>query len=61
MKPSEQNPLRLNVAGLAADAASLSGTWSLTTLERLAASAHAEAPPAAGDEVVWAARGEQRR
>lgn len=61
MKPSEQNPLRLNVAGLAADAASVSGTWSLTTLERLAASAHADAPPAASDEVVWAARGEQRR
>ena len=61
MKPSEQNPLRLNVASLAAEGASLSGAWPLMSLTRLAASAHADAPPAAGDEVGWSARGEQRK
>lgn len=61
MKPSEQNPLRLNVASLAAEGASLSGDWPLMSLTRLAASGHADAPPAAGDEVNWSARGEQRK
>lgn len=60
MKPSEYNPLRLNVAALAAAGGDLSGRWPLASLTRLAASAHADAPVAADDEASWAVRGEHR-
>ena len=60
MSARELDPLRLDVQAFAKDAAELSGHWPLRTFERLAPSTHADAPPAAGDEVVWSARGEQR-
>lgn len=60
MKPREFDPLRLDVAALAEQGASLDGTWPLSSLQRLAASAHNEAPPKGGDVVTWSARGERR-
>lgn len=60
MKPRDFDPLRLDVAALAEQGASLTGSWPLASLRRLAASAHAEAPPDAGDLVTWAVRGERR-
>ena len=61
MKPREFNPLRLDVAAFAEAGAELSGAWPLAALERLAAGVSADAPPAAGDEVSWSARGLCRR
>lgn len=60
MKSHEFDPLRLDVAALAEQGASLHGSWPLSSLKRLAASAHAEALPKASDEVTWSARGERR-
>lgn len=57
MKPREFNPLRLDIAAFAEAGAELSGAWPLAALERLAAGVSADAPPAAGDEVSWSARG----
>ncbi|WP_428419966.1 YceD family protein [Methylibium sp.] len=61
MRRSEHDPLRLNVAVLAAAGGSLAGTWPLASLGRLAAGAHADAPAAACDEVSWSVRGEHRK
>lgn len=61
MKPREFNPLRLDVQAFAEAGAELSGAWPLATLERLAAGASADAPPAARDQVHWSARGTCRR
>lgn len=60
MKPREFDPLRLDVPALAEHGASLSGTWPLRSLARLAASAHADAQPGPGDELAWSVRGERR-
>ncbi len=60
MKPREFDPLRLDVTALAEQGASLNGSWPLASLQRLAASAHAEAPPKADDAVTWSVRGERR-
>ncbi|HKX95630.1 MAG TPA: DUF177 domain-containing protein [Methylibium sp.] len=61
MKPREFNPQRLDVAAFAEAGAELSGAWPLAALERLAAGVSADAPPTAGDEVSWSARGLCRR
>ena len=61
MKPRDFNPLRLDIAAFAEAGAELSGAWPLAALERLAAGVSADAPPAAGDEVSWSARGLCRR
>jgi uncharacterized protein len=60
MKPREFDPLHLDVAAMAEQGASLEGSWPLASLERLASSAHEQAPPKAGDAVLWSARGERR-
>ena len=55
----QHDPLRLDVAALAADAARLAGDWPGPALTRLAES---QAPPQdeAMPGVVWAAQGERR-
>jgi uncharacterized protein len=53
------DPRRLDVAALAAEAATLEGTWPLADLARLCADHPADAPAVAG-EVAWRARGERR-
>jgi uncharacterized protein len=53
------DPRRLDVAALAAEAATLEGTWPLPDLARLCADHPADAPPPAG-EVAWRVRGERR-
>jgi uncharacterized protein len=60
MKPRTRDPLRLDVEALAKEGGRLEGRWPLAGFERLAQSAHAEARPAAGDEVAWQAEGELR-
>lgn len=60
MKPRDFDPLRLDVSALAEQGKSVAGSWPLASLQRLAASAHAEVPLKAGDVVTWSARGEQR-
>lgn len=60
MTPREFDPLRLDVAAFAKEAAALSGQWPLAGFERVADSAAAGAPVTAADEVAWSARGEQR-
>lgn len=59
MKPRPFDPLRLDVAAFAADAAELAGQWSLADLARLAASQTSpqDALPTA---VAWQVRGERR-
>jgi uncharacterized protein len=59
MKKSKQiDPLKLDVAALAAEHGELAGQWPLAQLPRLAESALPEA--SAGAEVHWQARGELR-
>jgi uncharacterized protein len=60
MKQREFNPLRLDVAAFAQAAGEASGSWPLSSLERLAGSLHADCPPQPRDEVSWTARGERR-
>ena len=60
MKPHSFSPAHLDVDRFAEQAASLEGTHPLTEMTRLVDSAHPDAPPVAGDEVVWQARGERR-
>lgn len=60
MKPRVRDPLRLDVEAFAKEDGRLEGRWPLAGFERLAESAHAEARPAAVDEVVWGAEGELR-
>jgi uncharacterized protein len=60
MKPRDFDPLRLDVAAFAEAGGRLEGDWPLTSLERLAESAAAEAPPGDADRVCWSARGEAR-
>ncbi len=60
MKPRTHDPLRLDVESLAKEGGRLEGRWPLAGFGRLAESAHAEARPAAGDEVTWQAEGELR-
>lgn len=54
------NPDRLDVEMFARQQADVDGVWPLASMDRLVASAHAEAQPASGDEVAWQARGEWR-
>lgn len=62
MKSKAHNPLQLDVAALAEEAAALSGRWALAGFKRLAEGSPADAPPAAADAAVeWSARGELRR
>jgi len=60
MKSRPLDPCRLDVEGLAKEAAVLEGEWPLTELERLADAAHPDAQPLAGDLVAWRAEGESR-
>lgn len=60
MKSRPRDPHRLDVEAAARDGDELQGEWPLAELERLAACAHAEAPPGAGDRVRWHCRGEWR-
>ena len=60
MKPRVRDPLRLDVEAFAKEGGRLAGHWPLAGFERLAESAHAEARPAASDDVVWGAEGELR-
>jgi uncharacterized protein len=57
MKARDMDPLKLDVEALAKAAASIEGEWSLTDLERLAASAVAGT---ATGNVSWRALGEHR-
>jgi uncharacterized protein len=56
-KPYGQDPLRLDMAALAADAARIEGRWPLAALSRLAED---EFGAIASAEVAWAAQGERR-
>ncbi len=60
MRSRPHDPLRLDVAALAAEGGELDGQWDVATMARLAAS---QTPPqdVAPDAVSWDARGEQRR
>jgi len=53
------DPARLDVAAFAAEGASLEGRWPARELERFCDTAAPEAPPDAGDEVVWRVQGER--
>lgn len=55
------DPLRLDVAVFARNAASLAGRWPLAAFERLVEAAHPEARPTAEDHLEWSLRGEWRR
>jgi uncharacterized protein len=59
MKPRPHDPLRLDVAALAAEAAALSGDWPAAELPRLTES---QSPPQDGvpSAVHWQVRGERR-
>lgn len=61
MKRAEHNPLRLDVAALAAEAGRLSGDWPLAALPRLAASAHDGAAAGTGPGASWTVEGATRR
>ena len=54
------DPLHLDVERFAEQAETLEGSLPLAELERLADTAHADAPPGAGDRVQWRASGERR-
>lgn len=58
MKSKPIDPLKLDVAALAADHGELAGAWPLTQLERLADSALPDETPQA--QVNWQVRGELR-
>ena len=60
MKPRIRDPLRLDVEAFVKEGGRLEGRWPLSGLDRLVESAHADARPAASDEVVWQAEGELR-
>ena len=60
MKPRAFDPLRLDVAAFADQGASLSGTWPLATLPRLAAGEPAEPAGGPAPPVAWSVRGERR-
>ena len=60
MRSRVRDPLRLDVEAFAKDGGRLQGEWPLCDFERLAASAHAQARPAEGEQVAWQARGEWR-
>ena len=60
MKAREYDPLRLDLAALAAEGETLSGAWPLDELPRLVASTHPEARPAGGETLAWSARAERR-
>jgi uncharacterized protein len=59
MKPRVHDPLHLDVAQFAADAAQLEGRWDLAGFARLLEAVPPDAPSRAG-EVTWDARGELR-
>jgi uncharacterized protein len=54
------DPLRLDMAAFASAAASLSGAWPLSDLERLQRDVLPSPPGSPVDTVHWSARGEQR-
>lgn len=60
MKPRTFDPRRLDVEAFAREGAELAGEWPLTSLSRLAASAHADVPAGQTDRVRWSCRGELR-
>lgn len=60
MKPRIRDPLRLDVEAFVKEGGRLEGRWPLAGFQRLAESAHADARPAASDEVAWQAEGELR-
>jgi uncharacterized protein len=60
MKARPLDPTRLDVAAFAKDGGTLEGSLSLTSLERLAESAHPESSPLDTDQASWSARGESR-
>lgn len=60
MKSRPFDPRRLDVEAFARDGATSEGEWPLASLERLAACAHADVPPAATDGIRWRCRGERR-
>jgi uncharacterized protein len=60
MTAREFDPLRLDVAAFAKEAARLEGRWPLAQLDRLAGAAVADAASTVASEVAWTARGERR-
>jgi uncharacterized protein len=57
----DKDPRRLDVERFAREAAQLEGFWPLKGMPRLIDSCHVEAGVQPESDVVWAARGEQRR
>lgn len=60
MKSRPLDPTRLDVAAFAKDGGTLDGTLPLTSLSRLAESAHPDATPADTEYATWHAEGESR-
>ena len=61
MTAREFNPLRLDVAVFARQAAELQGRWPLEELPRIAEVTHPQGPQAQEEGVAWSARGEIRQ
>ena len=54
------DPLSVDIAAFAKQSGEASGLWPLAALERLCDDAHADAQPAAGEQIEWRATGETR-
>ena len=54
------DPLCVDMAAFAKEAAEVSGTWPLAALDRLCGEAHADARPTTSEQVDWRATGESR-
>ncbi|MBV8471178.1 MAG: DUF177 domain-containing protein [Burkholderiaceae bacterium] len=61
MRTRVLNPLKLDVAALAADAGSLDGVWPAASLERLADLAAADKPLASWPDLRWSCQAEIRK
>jgi uncharacterized protein len=60
MEAKEIDPRSVDIALLARQGTTLSGSWSLARFERLCEEAHSQARPAAADQLRWQASGETR-
>jgi uncharacterized protein len=60
MKPRSIDPRHLDVEAFAKEEGVLEGQWPLSSLERLADAAHADAKPGESDLVTWHVEGERR-
>lgn len=61
MRTRVLNPLKLDVAALAADAGSLEGAWPAVSLERLADQAAVDQPISTWPDLTWSCKAEIRK